>query len=231
MVARKQQMTYGDIPDTKHLKVEESQLMSQKLTIIAIDQLLPQTQCELCEYKGCLPYATAIVINNERIDRCLPGGVETLEALGQLLGVDTRPMQAEMTQKAKAPSVAVIIEDQCIGCTKCIQACPVDAILGASKQMHTVITDRCTGCELCIPPCPVDCIDMQAIATPSAELKKIKADQARERFNFRNNRLKNNKKLKEDKYQQATQIDLKLALKAALTRTQARMKNETNSSQ
>jgi len=124
-----------------------------------IDALLPQTQCGQCSYAGCRPYAEAIAAGEAEINRCPPGGETTMIALAELLGRDPVPLEdQEAAEKPK--SVARIIEAECIGCTLCIQACPVDAILGAAKQMHTVIADECTGCELCIPPCPVECIEM-----------------------------------------------------------------------
>lgn len=123
-----------------------------------IDSVLPQTQCGQCGYPGCRPYAEAIAAGDE-INKCPPGGEAGIRALADLLGREVVALDAEHGEEAPA-TVAVIREDECIGCTKCIQACPVDAILGAAKQMHTVITAECTGCDLCIPPCPVDCIDV-----------------------------------------------------------------------
>lgn len=123
-----------------------------------IDNLLPQTQCGQCGHPGCKPYAQAIA-DGEAINRCPPGGETTIKALADLLGVEAMPLDAEHGAEA-IRTIAYIREDECIGCTKCIQACPVDAILGAAKQMHTVIADECTGCDLCLEPCPVDCIDM-----------------------------------------------------------------------
>ncbi|MGB6976598.1 MAG: RnfABCDGE type electron transport complex subunit B [Gammaproteobacteria bacterium] len=168
-------------------------------TIAQVDDLLPQTQCGLCSYKGCKPYAEAIINQGEQINRCLPGGITTLMALGQLLKINPEPFVAEMAQKAKPPLRAVIREAECIGCAKCIQACPVDAILGAAKQMHTVIADQCTGCELCVAPCPVDCIEMQTIPALDVAVGKQKTQQFRQRFYAREVRLTR------DKIQQQTQ--------------------------
>jgi len=127
-----------------------------------IDAILPQTQCGQCGYPGCRPYATAIANGEAEINRCPPGGETTIIALADLLGREPIPLDAEVGEE-KPKMVAIIDEQICIGCTLCIQACPVDAILGAAKQMHTVIEPECTGCELCVEPCPVDCIDMVAI--------------------------------------------------------------------
>lgn len=125
-----------------------------------IDAILPQTQCGQCGFPGCKPYATAIANNAADINQCPPGGEEGIRKLADLLGREFKPLNAEHgIEKPKA--IAVIDENICIGCTLCIQACPVDAISGAAKQMHTVISALCTGCELCIAPCPVDCISMQ----------------------------------------------------------------------
>ena len=127
--------------------------------IEAIDCLLPQTQCGQCNYPGCRPYATAIAAGIADINQCPPGGMDGIRALAELLGREVKPLNpANGIEKPKV--VALIVEDDCIGCTKCIQACPVDAIIGAPKRMHTVIADLCTGCELCLPPCPVDCIEL-----------------------------------------------------------------------
>lgn len=161
----------------------------KELLIDQIDALLPQTQCGLCTYGGCRPYAQAIVESNETINRCPPGGVETLVNLAKLLQQDETPYLEEVTMNAKPPSIAVIREDECIGCTKCIQACPVDAILGAAKKMHTILTDECTGCELCIAPCPVDCIDMVVIETRAETIKKEKSALWRSRYQQRNERI------------------------------------------
>lgn len=123
-----------------------------------INAILPQTQCGQCGHPGCRPYAEGIA-NGEDINKCPPGGEAGIQALADLLDVEPLPLDAEHGEES-VKTVAYIREDECIGCTKCIQACPVDAILGAAKQMHTVVAVECTGCDLCVEPCPVDCIDM-----------------------------------------------------------------------
>ena len=123
-----------------------------------IDGILPQTQCGQCGFPGCRPYAEAIAKGAE-INLCPPGGAEGVQRLADLLGREIKALDA--VEKPKA--VAIIDENTCIGCTLCIQACPVDAIVGAAKQMHTIIAPLCTGCELCLPPCPVECISMEVI--------------------------------------------------------------------
>lgn len=158
--------------------------MSLREIAASIDALLPQTQCTKCGYAGCQPYADAIASGVADINQCPPGGDEGVALLARLLGREAKPLNPE-NGVYRPPQVAVIDEATCIGCTKCIQACPVDAIVGASKLMHTVIASWCTGCELCLPPCPVDCIALLPVpALPDAAL-------SRERFafhNFRNER-------------------------------------------
>jgi len=127
--------------------------------IDAIDALLPQTQCRQCGYNGCRPYAEALAAGAAAINRCPPGGEVGIQRLAAHLGVDALPLDPACGVH-QALRLALIDEDHCIGCTLCIQACPVDAIVGANKLMHTVLADRCTGCDLCTAPCPVDCIDM-----------------------------------------------------------------------
>ena len=147
-------------------------------TILArrIDALLPQTQCTRCGFDGCRPYAEAIAEGRADIDQCPPGGDAGAARIATLLGREAKPLNPAYGAFAP-PQVAVIDEATCIGCTKCIQACPVDAIVGASKRMHTVIASWCTGCELCIPPCPVDCIALvPTAALPEASLSRERHD-------------------------------------------------------
>ncbi len=144
-----------------------------------IESVLPQTQCGQCGYPGCRPYAEAISSGEADINLCPPGGAEGVRKLADLLGREAKPLDAE-----EKPKQFALIDDQtCIGCTLCIQACPVDAIVGAAKQMHTIVTALCTGCELCVPPCPVECIRMDVITEnldnwkwryPVIEIKPVK---------------------------------------------------------
>jgi Na+-translocating ferredoxin:NAD+ oxidoreductase subunit B len=154
------------------------------ISIEAIDALLPQTQCGKCGHPGCRPYAEGIVAG-EAINKCPPGGQATVVALASLLKRSALPLE----EPEVPPQVAFIREAECIGCTKCIQACPTDAILGAAKLMHTVIKDECTGCELCVAPCPVDCIDILPLAQPEAARQRARAGQFRQRFESRNRRI------------------------------------------
>ena len=141
-----------------------------------IDALLPQTQCTQCGYAGCRPYARAVAEGDADFNQCPPGGDAVVSFLARLLGREPKPLNPA-NGAYRPPQVAVIDEDICIGCTKCIQACPVDAIVGASKLMHTVIASWCTGCELCIAPCPVDCIALlPAAALPDAGLSRARHD-------------------------------------------------------
>lgn len=166
-----------------------------------IDALLPQTQCGKCGHPGCKPYAEGLA-KGEAINKCPPGGSETIAALAKLLQVPVIALDSE--RGTAPPQVAYIREAECIGCTKCIQACPVDAIVGAAKLMHTVISAECTGCDLCVAPCPVDCIDLLPLSANSPIVAIVgglaedehtlaarsnKRNQARRRFELRNSRL------------------------------------------
>ncbi|MDN4016659.1 RnfABCDGE type electron transport complex subunit B [Zwartia panacis] len=190
-----------------------------------INRLLPQTQCTKCGFDGCAPYARAIADNQAPINRCPPGGEAGIAALAELLSRPRLPL--DTTCGTHMPlQVAVIDEQFCIGCTLCIQACPVDAILGASKVMHTVIAQDCTGCDLCVAPCPVDCITMVDV-TPSREWTREDADQARARFERRQLRLNQSpSSLKQDEAPQALP-DKQTAVQAALARARARRGNAT----
>lgn len=135
-----------------------------------INDELPQTQCGRCTFAGCKPYATALAEGTADINQCPPGGDTTAKALAALLNRPAKPVDPHFGVMPATPMIAWIDEPACIGCTKCIQACPVDAIVGASRHMHTVIAADCTGCELCIPPCPVDCIHMRPATTSVTEV-------------------------------------------------------------
>jgi H+/Na+-translocating ferredoxin:NAD+ oxidoreductase subunit B len=151
----------------RYFRVESDPVVDQ------IDRILPQTQCAQCGYPGCRPYAEAIAAGQAEINQCPPGGEAGVRALADLLGREPLGLNPENGEE-KPPVVAVIDEEVCIGCTLCIQACPVDAILGASKWLHTVIESECTGCELCLPPCPVDCIDLVAPSRPAGSWNRTR---------------------------------------------------------
>jgi len=169
--------------------------MSQQL-VEKIDAVLPQTQCGKCGFPGCRPYAEAIVAGCADINQCPPGDAEGIHKLAELLGVPPKPLNTSHGFP-KPKVVAWIDEHICIGCTFCIQSCPVDAIAGAAKQMHTVIAAECTGCELCIAPCPMDCISLipvteklnDVFSLPADTIRKQAADAARSRYQFRLQRL------------------------------------------
>ncbi|HTU66349.1 MAG TPA: RnfABCDGE type electron transport complex subunit B [Steroidobacteraceae bacterium] len=156
----------------------------------AIDALLPQTQCTRCGYPSCGDYAAAIAGGAADINQCPPGGTETILALAQLTGRAATQLNRDNGLEA-APTVAVIDEERCIGCTKCLPPCPVDAIVGAPRRMHTVIAELCTGCELCVAPCPVDCISMQPLLASPAHraLALPPAIDSRARYDAHNERL------------------------------------------
>ncbi len=168
---------------------ERLKLLNQSL-IDAIDAVLPQTQCRKCGFSGCRPYAEAIAAGRADINQCPPGNQQGIAKLAQLLDIPLKPLNIAHGHP-KPPSVVRIDEQLCIGCTLCIQSCPVDAIVGAPKQMHTIIAAECTGCELCIAPCPMDCIDLVVIEPRKLDdLPQSTADRARARYYMRQQRLK-----------------------------------------
>jgi electron transport complex protein RnfB len=171
-----------------------------------IEDLLPQTQCTKCGYEGCRPYAQAVAAGEASYNQCPPGGVEGIARLARLLDKPIIPLNP-VNGVERPRTTAVIEEALCIGCTLCIQACPVDAIIGAAKQMHAVLPSLCTGCDLCVAPCPVDCITMVPVTTETgwAAWSQGQADAARERHDFRTLRLKREK----------AENDARLAAKAA----------------
>jgi electron transport complex protein RnfB len=178
--------------------------------ISAIDALLPQTQCGKCGHSGCLPYAQEIS-EGGAINKCPPGGQRTIAQLADLLCTDVIPLDPE--HGLESPRlVAYIREEECIGCTKCIKACPVDAILGASKRMHTVIVDECTGCDLCVAPCPVDCIDLlpASVAADDEQSHRTLSAHWRQRYEFRNARLTKTRAAQIEKRKNAAQTAARL---------------------
>lgn len=168
-----------------------------------IDALLPQTQCKECGYAGCLPYAEALAQGSATINKCPPGGVAVVHALADLMQIDASPYVHEAKEHSRAPSVAEIREEECIGCTKCIKVCPVDAIVGSGKLMHSIIATECTGCGLCVEPCPVDCIEMRVLAEPN-----YSPDLARSRFHARQTRVLREEHSKQQHYRQKKQVSM-----------------------
>ncbi|MGJ7914952.1 electron transport complex subunit RsxB [Massilia sp. LXY-6] len=187
-----------------------------------IEDLLPQTQCTKCGYAACRPYAEAIASGEADINRCPPGGLAGVERLSRVTGRPVIPINPANGLERPRP-VAFIDENLCIGCTLCIQACPVDAILGAPKQMHTILPSLCTGCDLCVAPCPVDCISMIPVTgdrTGWDAWSQEQADAARARHDFRTERLQREK----------DENDARLAAKA-LEKMRALTAEETNTAE
>ncbi len=174
-----------------------------------IDAILPQTQCKKCGFNGCKPYAQAISEGTADINQCPPGGIAGIKKLAALLALQEKKLN-ESFGKEQPRKVAFIVEEDCIGCTKCLPPCPVDAIIGASKQMHTVISSACTGCELCVAPCPVDCIIMQPIVGDNdlLEWNQDKAEAAKNRYI---NKMKRIERLKAEKIERLKKQKLALA--------------------
>lgn len=208
--------------------------MPRVVDIDAIDAWLPQTQCTQCGYPDCRAYAQAVAEQHADINQCPPGGDHTIHGLAVLLGIDSKPLNPSFGRH-RTRRIAVIHESRCIGCTLCIQACPVDAIVGAAKQMHTVVEPECTGCELCVAPCPVDCIDLHPTtrATPSdnwrwPDYSPAETERARNRTAARRQRLaarqaqrdadRNARRLAQYQHRQ----NIKQEIQAAVARVRAR---------
>jgi electron transport complex protein RnfB len=185
--------------------------MNTKQQLInAINEILPQTQCTRCGYPSCLDYAQAIADNKAQINQCPPGGNQGIVKLAAITSKPIEPLNPE-NGIIKDKTIVVIDEDVCIGCTLCIKACPVDAIIGSNKMLHTIIADECTGCDLCIPACPVDCIHV--IADPNLEWSSKRANHAKMRYQSRNNRLKRDKDEREARLNmRLAKIDSKISI-------------------
>lgn len=173
-------------------------------------QALPQTQCQLCKHKGCAPYAKALEKNEDSIEKCYPGGLNTLNNLAKILDISPAPYIDEVSNRKNPQTTISIDSDVCIGCTKCIQACPVDAISGTAKANHVVITTECTGCNLCIPVCPVDC--MHIVEKEFLEDPMKQAQHYRARYESRNKRLNQQKT-----YKTKAHLKNKLLIKSKLS--------------
>lgn len=192
-----------------------------------IDALLPQTQCGRCDYTGCEPYAEAIACGQADINQCPPGGQETIDKLAQLLKLDSKPLNPEHGEESEL-RITKIEEEHCIGCVKCINACPVDAIVGGPKLMHSVISDRCTGCELCIPPCPVDCIELLVPDQDKQRLQDLNfRSESKRRYLTRQKRLeaieeKEQLSVEESKTNVADDAEKKAFIAAAIARSRAK---------
>ena len=189
-----------------------------------IDALLPQTQCQRCGYPRCADYADAIATGEANINRCPPGSEFTRTALAQLLHREAIGLDPECG--SEGPRLLFYVDEKhCIGCTLCIQACPVDAIVGSAKKMHTIIANECTGCELCVPACPVDCIHSEihpaANTTPSGKwpgISKLEAERARRRINARLQRLQRIAKAESEKRKTREALNIRDEIAAAVAR-------------
>lgn len=196
----------------------------------AIDALLPQTQCGLCGYIGCRPYAEAVAAGMAPINQCPPGGIEVIEELAMLLGTATMPPNTAHGMTTD-PATAIIDEATCIGCTLCIAACPVDAIVGARQLMHTVIAAECTGCALCLPPCPVDCITMTPTGVPrDRAVQRTDSRRWRERYIARQQRLATQGREHRGKSSTAAPMDAAARKRATLDRAMARARDRLSKS-
>lgn len=212
-------------------------LFSRRSLADRVDVILPQTQCRQCGYEGCRPYAEAVARGEADINRCPPGGETGIRRIARLMGREPIPVDPDCGQ-TKPKQIAWIDENACIGCTLCIQACPVDAIHGAAKQMHTVISTECTGCELCLPPCPVDCIHMHPAPETGAALAGLLGKFRRQQNakHFRERHQKRLQRLQAERRQKGRRPDLespssqnqagddprKAAIQAAIERTRAK---------
>lgn len=194
----------------------------QRKLVEQLENELPQTQCTLCSHPGCAPYATAIATQQAPLDRCLPGGVPVMRRLAAILKQDVAHLEEDLAHRARPAMRAVIREEHCIGCTKCISACPVDAIIGTAKHMHRILQDDCTGCELCIAPCPVDCIDMVLIEhqQPSLAQQRARAQRSKKQYIQRQARLQRQQQQRLEKHRRAKQ-----ARQAAAETTLATLKD------
>lgn len=198
------------------------------VSVDAIDALLPQTQCGQCGYRGCRPYAEAVAAGDAPINQCPPGGNEVIAELAGLLDVPVLPLNTAHGVAAP-PAVTIINEPACIGCTLCIAACPVDAIVGARKLMHTVIAAECTGCALCIPPCPVDCIEIKPTGAPrDREFQRSAAPQLKLRYQIHQLRHAALEQKRRDRAARLAATRKKTAIEKALARAKKRLADRKN---